>query len=58
VRIPPVPYGPVTYFIAILRGGVLRGVDLLDLVPHIFALFICCVVILTLSVTRFRKQLD
>lgn len=49
---------PVTYFIEILRGVVLRGADLLDLVPHIFGLAVCCVVILTLSVTRFRKQLD
>jgi len=28
------------------------------LAPHIIGLAICCVVILTLSVTRFRKQLD
>jgi ribosome-dependent ATPase len=49
---------PVTYFIEILRGVILRGADLIDLAPHVIGLAICCVVILTLSVTRFRKQLD
>jgi ABC-type multidrug transport system permease subunit len=49
---------PVTYFIEILRGIVLRGADALDLVPHIFGLCVCCVVILGLSITRFHKQLD
>ena len=46
---------PVTYFIEILRGIVLRGADFLDLVPHIVGLTICCIVILTLSIARFRK---
>lgn len=49
---------PVTYFIEILRGVILRGADLTDLIPHVTGLLICCVVILTLSITRFRKQLD
>ena len=49
---------PVTYFIEILRGIVLRGADVIDLVPWIVGLTICCVVILGLSVTRFRKQLS
>jgi ABC transporter DrrB family efflux protein len=49
---------PVTYFIEILRGVILRGADLIDLVPHIGGLAICCVAILGLSLTRFRKQLD
>jgi len=48
---------PVTYFIEILRGVVLRGSDLIDLAPHVFGLSICCLVILSLSVMRFRKQL-
>jgi ABC transporter DrrB family efflux protein len=49
---------PATYFLEILRGIVLRGADLIDLVPHIMGLATCCLVILTLSVTRFRKQLS
>lgn len=48
---------PATYFIEILRGIVLRGADLRDLVPQTIGLTTCCVVILTASVTRFRKQL-
>jgi ABC transporter DrrB family efflux protein len=49
---------PVTYFIAMLRGVILRGADLIDMVPQIMGLAGCCVAILALSLTRFRKQLD
>lgn len=49
---------PVTYFIEILRGVILRGADLTDLMPHVAGLAVCCLLILGLSVTRFRKQLD
>ena len=49
---------PVTYFIEILRGVVLRGSDFLDLIPSVVGLSICCVAILTLSIARFRKQLE
>jgi ribosome-dependent ATPase len=49
---------PVTYFVEILRGIILRGADVLDLVPQIFALCLCCITILTLSLARFRKQLS
>ncbi len=48
---------PVTYFIEILRGVVLRAADIIDLLPWIGGLTICCVVILTLSIARFRKQI-
>ncbi len=48
---------PATYFIEILRGIVLRGADLLDLVPQVIGLTICGLVLLAASVTRFRKQL-
>lgn len=48
---------PVTYFIEILRGVILRGADFTDVAPFAAGLGVCCVVILTLSVTRFRKQL-
>ena len=49
---------PVTYFVEILRGIVLRQADAIDLWPHIAGLAACCAVILTLSMVRFRKQLD
>lgn len=48
---------PVTYFIEILRGIVLRGADIFDLLWAVLGLVICNVVILGLSLTRFRKQL-
>lgn len=48
---------PVTYFIEILRGIVLRGADAVDLVPQVIGLVICGTVILGLALTRFRKQL-
>jgi ABC transporter DrrB family efflux protein len=48
---------PVTYFLEILRGIVLRDADFIDLVPQVIGLAACCLVILVLSVTRFRKQL-
>jgi ABC-type multidrug transport system permease subunit len=49
---------PVTYFIEILRGIILRAATLTDLLPHVIGLVVCCVLALTLSVARFRKQLD
>jgi ABC transporter DrrB family efflux protein len=48
---------PVTYFIEILRGVVLRGADFADLLIPTASLMICCAVILSISVLRFRKQL-
>lgn len=56
--IQPISYLlPVTYFIEILRGIVLRGADFRDLAPWAVGLAICGALILTLSVSRFRKQL-
>lgn len=49
---------PVTYFLEILRGIILRSADFTDLLPHIAGLAACCVVVLTLAVARFQKQLD
>lgn len=48
---------PVTYFIEILRGIVLRGAMFADLLGPAMGLVLCGTVILTLSVLRFRKQL-
>lgn len=47
---------PVTYFLEILRGIILRGADLADLLPPITGLAICCLLIFALSLSRFRKQ--
>jgi ABC transporter DrrB family efflux protein len=48
---------PVTYFIEILRGIVLRGAGVVDLFSWIVGLTVCCLVVLMLSIVRFRKQL-
>ncbi len=48
---------PATYFLEILRGIILRGADFFDLIPQVVGLSICCVVVLALSLIRFRKQL-
>jgi ABC transporter DrrB family efflux protein len=47
---------PVTYFVEIVRGIVLRGADARDLLPYAAGLIACGIVIFTLSLTRFRKQ--
>jgi len=49
---------PVTYFLEILRGIVLRGADLLDLVPYILGLSLSCFAIIGISLKRFQKQLS
>ncbi len=48
---------PVTYYLEILRGIVLRGADLIDVLPAVTGLVISTVVILAFSLLRFRKQL-
>jgi len=51
-------YGlPVTYFIEILRGVVLRAADFRDLAPQVAGLVLCAAAILGTSLVRFRKQL-
>ncbi|MFV0444993.1 MAG: ABC transporter permease [Planctomycetaceae bacterium] len=49
---------PVTHFLEILRGIVLRGADFADLTPHILGLTLCTIAILGLSLSRFHKQLE
>lgn len=49
---------PVTYFIEILRGIILRGAQLQDLMFWVNGLLICSVVLLALSAWRFDKSLD
>jgi len=49
---------PLTHFNEIIRGIVLRGARLADMGPEIAKLAVFLVVMLTLSVARFRKRLD
>jgi ABC-2 type transport system permease protein len=49
---------PITYFLRIIRGIVLKGVGLADLWPDVWPLVAFGAVIFTLAVLRFRKSLD
>ena len=48
---------PVTYFIQIMRGVVVRGTGLWDLLPSVLSLCLLSIVLLTLSIMRFRKSI-
>jgi ABC-2 type transport system permease protein len=49
---------PITYFLRIIRGIVLKGTGLADLWPEVWPLVAFGAVIFTLAVLRFRKSLD
>jgi ABC-2 type transport system permease protein len=49
---------PITYFLRIIRGIVLKGTGLADLWPDVWPLVAFGAVIFTLAVLRFRKSLD
>jgi ABC-2 type transport system permease protein len=49
---------PLTYYLRVVRGIVLKGVGLDSLWPQLWPLVIFGAVVFTLSVLRFRKQLD
>ncbi len=52
-------YGiPLTYFLVIVRGIVLKGVGLQVLMPQVVALVVFGVAIMSLSTLRFRKRLE
>jgi ABC-2 type transport system permease protein len=49
---------PLTYYLRVVRGIVLKGVGLESLWPNLWPLVVFGAVVFTLSVLRFRKQLD
>jgi ABC-2 type transport system permease protein len=49
---------PITYFLRIVRGIILKGIGLDELWPDVWPLAVFGVGIFTLSVLRFRKSLD
>jgi len=49
---------PLTHFVRLIRGIMLRGAELMDLLPEIWALVIFMSVTLTLAIRRFHKRLD
>jgi ABC transporter DrrB family efflux protein len=48
---------PVTFYLEILRGVVVRGAGLLDLTPSLLSLLAITAILLALSTLRFRKSL-
>jgi ABC-2 type transport system permease protein len=49
---------PLRYFITILRGIILKGSGLIDLLPETIILFFIGIMILLLSALRFKKRLE
>lgn len=49
---------PVTYFIEVLRGVILRGAGVAELWPQAAALLVFGAALIGLSASRFRKRLD
>jgi len=49
---------PLTHFVRLIRGVVLRGANLLELWPDVLALLAFTTVMMTLAIMRFRKRLD
>ena len=51
-------FDPLRHYVAIARSLILKGVAVDALLPHIAALFVFAVVLLTVSARRFRSQLN
>lgn len=49
---------PLTYFLVVVRGIVIKGVDLAPLLPQVVALTVFGAALITLASLRFRKRLD
>ena len=49
---------PLTHFLRLIRGVMLRGASLLELWPDVLALLAFTAVMMTVAILRFRKQLD
>ena len=49
---------PLTHFMRLIRGVVLRGANLFELWPDVLALLAFTVVMMSLAILRFRKRLD
>jgi len=49
---------PLTHFLRLIRGIMLRGADLWELWPDVLALLAFTTVMMALAILRFRKRLD
>jgi ABC-2 type transport system permease protein len=55
---PLTALNPIYHFAAIARGSMLKGSGLATLWPNVLALSLFTLVLVSLSIWRFRKQLD
>ena len=49
---------PLTHFLRIVRGIMLKGADLGAVAPHVWPLLLFLLVVATVALTRFRRTLD
>ncbi|MHB8744966.1 MAG: ABC transporter permease, partial [Gammaproteobacteria bacterium] len=49
---------PLTHFVRLIRGIMLRGAGLFELLPEMGALLLFMAITLTFATLRFRKRLD
>lgn len=49
---------PLTHYLRIVRGILLKGNGISDLVPHIWPIAVFCIVVLAVGLLRYRKTLD
>ncbi|MNV83872.1 Inner membrane transport permease YhhJ [compost metagenome] len=49
---------PLTHFLRLIRGIMLRGARIWELWPEVLALLAFIAVMMTLAIVRFRKRLD
>ncbi|MHB8985943.1 MAG: ABC transporter permease [Eubacteriales bacterium] len=48
---------PLTYYLTIIRGIILKGIGFRYLIPQVMALLVFSVVSITLSIARFKKKI-
>lgn len=49
---------PLTHFIRLIRGVMLRGASLSELLPSVLALLVFTTIMMSLAILKFRKRLD
>ena len=49
---------PITHFLRIIRGVMLKGAGFLDLGGEFFALLVITIALVTVAMLRYRRTLD